>query len=70
LLEAWNRNSEVVGTWEIGLSGLVNSDGDGEWKTERKWKSLIGKNEPNNAEIARALNTEEEDGCTAAIEDS
>ena len=54
----------------------MNSDGDGEWKTEREWKSLmvamnrIGKEEQNNAEIVRALNTEEEDSCTAAMEDS
>ena len=58
------------------MSGLVNSDDDGEWKTEREWKSLmvamnrIGKEEQNNAEIVRELNTEEEDSCTAAMEDS
>ena len=58
------------------MDELVNSDGDGEWKTEREWKSLmvamnrIGKEEQNNAEIVRALNTEEEDSCTAAMEDS
>ena len=76
LLEAWNSNSEVVGTWEIEMSGLVNSDGDGEWKTEREWKSLmvamnrIGKEEQNNAEIVKAINTEEEASCTAVMEDS
>ena len=58
------------------MIGLVNSDGDGESKTEREWRSLmvamnrIGKEEQNNAEIVRALNTEEEDRCTAAMKDS